>query len=177
MEKPLQENLNPENHKTLLSKVEEELSNDGIRPLNISVEEEYLNFPSDFSSLPPQEVGKYLNAYTQKKSSVRNLIARYEILLEEANAELDRHKAKLYEELPPKMSITEKELKLSIYPPASESIEMCRKIRAKISLAETYYETLKDAIFNVSRHITMNVNDLNDEAREHNVGGVKRGWR
>lgn len=157
--------------------MEQELKSDGIKPFNESIEEEYLKFPSDFSSIPTTEVGRYLNAYTQKKNSVRTLICKYNILLEEAEAELDKYKAKLYEDLPTKMSVTEKELKLINYSPASESLEMCRKIRAKISLAETYYENLKDAIFNVSRHITMNVKDMEDEKREDNAGRIKRGWQ
>lgn len=163
--------------KTLLDTVEEELKNDGIVQFKESVEEEYLSFPSDFSSLPTPEVGKYLNAYTQKKGSVRTLITRYNILLDEAQAELDKHKATLYEELPAKMSLTEKELKLMKYEPAQTSLEMCRKIRAKISLAENYYDSLKDAIFNVSRHITLNISDDRDERREHNTGQIKRGWQ
>ena len=162
---------------TLLESAERELKNDGIVQFKESVEEEYLSFPSDFSSLPTNEVGKYLNAYTQKKSSVRTLITRYNILLEEAQAELDKHKAKLYDELPPKMSVTEKELKLMNYPPAQTSLEMCRKIKAKIALAETYYDNLKDAIFNVSRHITLNISDNGDEQREHNAGQIRRGWK
>ena len=78
--------------KTLLQQANEEVRNDGLKPFRESIEEDYLNFPSDFSSLPPQEGGKYLHTYTQKKVSVRSLITQYKILLDEANMELDKHK-------------------------------------------------------------------------------------
>ena len=163
--------------RTLLEEVEEEVAQDGLKPFQESIEEEYLNFPSDFSSLPPQEVGKYLHTYTQKKVSVRTVITRYKILLDEANMELDKHKARLYKDLPAKMSVTEKELTIYADTKALEALEFVKKVSAKLSLAETYYKNIDDAIFDVSRHITMNVSDGNSEARIENVGGIKRGWQ
>ena len=160
-----------------MQQANEEVRNDGLKPFRESIEEDYLNFPSDFSSLPPQEVGKYLHTYTQKKVSVRSLITQYKILLDEANMELDKHKARVYKNLPAKMAISEKELSLYDDADALKALEFVKKVAAKLALAETYYKNIDDAIFDVSRHITMNVSDGNSESRAENVGGIKRGWK
>ena len=163
--------------RTLLEQANEEVKIDGLKPFKESIEEEYLNFPADFSSLPPQEVGKYLHTYTQKKVSVRSLITQYRILLDEATMELDKHKARVYKDLPQKMAVSEKELALYSDSQALKALEFVKKVAAKLALAETYYKNIDDAIFDVSRHITLNVKDGNSEMREDNVGRIKRGWK
>ena len=160
---------------SLLDIVESALEADGIEMFtNENIVKDYLLLPPHLDDEDPSEIGRYLHALTQQRVWCRTLLARIGILLREANEHLDKEKARIFAELPVKMSVTEKELALYIDSKAMPILERIKLISAKYSMLEAYMKNLEDLIFDVSREISRRGYDLNSQNRTENVNNIKR---
>jgi hypothetical protein len=162
----------------VITQVEKELANEGIVLFNNdNVEDDYLVLPANITDAGHKELGRYLNAFTQQKMWVRTNLGRVKSMLREATRELDEIRDKVYSKYPVKMSVTEKELKLRSDEEyggrAKELINEIALLQEKSYILDDYLENLIDGIFNISREISRRDSDINDEAREHNVGNKK----
>jgi uncharacterized protein Yka (UPF0111/DUF47 family) len=164
---------------SLLEKVENELERDGIIPFdNSEIMEDYLRLPADLTEEDSKELGKYFNTFTKQKMWTRTLLGRTSALLRELSEELDEIKDKVFSELPTKMSVTEKMLKLRSHARygerASELLEDVARLEEKRNMLGDYLENLIDGIFNVSREISRRESDWDDEKRENSINNKRR---
>lgn len=163
---------------SLLERVENELKHEGIVPFdNSDIMNEYLRLPADLTEVESKELGKYFNTFTKQKMYCRTLLGRTSALLRELTEELDEIKDKVYSELPAKMSVTEKKLKLRSHErygeKASELLEKVALLEEKRNMLGDYLENLIDGITCVSREITRRIGDFNDEKRENNIETIR----
>jgi vacuolar-type H+-ATPase subunit I/STV1 len=164
---------------SLLERVENELKHEGIVPFdNSDIMNEYLRLPADLTEVESKELGKYFNTFTKQKMYCRTLLGRTSALLRELTEELDEIKDKVYSELPTKMSVTEKKLKLRSHKrygeKASRLLEKVALLEEKRNMLEDYLENLIDGIFNISREISRRESDWNDDIRENSINNKRR---
>jgi 23S rRNA A1618 N6-methylase RlmF len=164
---------------SLLEKVENELERDGIIPFdNSDIMDDYLRLPADLTEEDSKELGKYFNTFTKQKMWTRTLLGRTSALLRELSEELDEIKDKVFSELPAKMSVTEKMLKLRSHARhgerASELLEDVARLEEKRNMLGDYLENLIDGIFNVSREISRRESDWGDDKRETSINNKRR---
>lgn len=161
---------------SLLDIVEQALEAEGIEMFtNENIVKDYLLLPPHLDDEEPSEIGRYLHALTQQRVWTRTLLARIGILLREANELLDKEKARVFSDLPAKMSVTEKELALYIDVKALPILERIKVISAKYNMLEAYMKNLEDLIFDVSREISRRGFDVNSQNRTENVNNIRRG--
>lgn len=159
---------------SLLDKVEGDLIKEGIVPFDsTNVMQEYLRLPADITDVESRELGRYFNTFTQQKMYCRTLLGRTSALLRELMEELDEIKDRVFSELPAKMSVTEKNLKLRSHPKygqrACELLEEVAYLEEKRNMLSDYLENLIDGITCISREITRRVGDFENERREENI--------
>lgn len=164
--------------KTNAEIAQEELEREGMISIvndPEDVDKEYLALPSNLSDLPPRDLGKYLNALTMQMIWIRTLMTRIDVLISEADFELDFIRAKLFPQLDKKMSVTEKELNLLNEENAVPYVKNIRFLQQKRAILDANWKSLDDAKFNVSREISLRVGEQKDAGRMDNVNGMKRG--
>lgn len=159
----------------LLNNVEKDLEKDGINLFeNDNVDEDYLILPRDLTEVQAKELGRYFNAFTIQKMWVRTVAGRTGLVVREIERKLDIIKSKVYSELPAKMSVKEKELRLTENPQAQNLIEQSSFYSEKLYMLNDYLNNLEDGIFNISREITRRNADFKEYNTEHNLAR-KRG--
>lgn len=163
-----------EDEDSLLTKVEGELSEQGIHLFdNENVVDEYLRLPADITEITSQELGRYFNAFTQQKLWTRTLLGRTSAVLREEEDKLDEIRDRVYSQLPAKMSIKEKELKIrSDELDGMEATEFLKQIaimQEKRKMLFDYLDSLVDGIMCISREITRRQDDYNDLKRGDNM--------
>lgn len=171
-EAPIEELDAPE--ESILDTVERELKDDGIILFdNENILEDYLRLPADITEVPSKDLGRYFNTFTKQKMWTRTLLGRTGALLRELEEELDDIRDRVYSQLPAKMSVKEKELKLrSDERDGERAIELLQKVaimQEKRKILLDYLENLVDAIFNISREISRRSDDFKDDSRENNL--------
>ena len=176
-EAPIEELDAPE--ESILDTVERELKDDGIILFdNENILEDYLRLPADITEVLSKDLGRYFNTFTKQKMWTRTLLGRTGALLRELEEELDDIRDKVYSQLPVKMSIKEKELKLRSDERYGErAIELLQKVaimQEKRKILLDYLDNLVDAIFNISREISRRESDWNDETRENSIDRKRR---
>lgn len=176
-EAPIDEVVAPE--ESILDTVERELRNEGIVPFdNENIMEDYLRLPADITEVPSKDLGRYFNTLTKQKLWVRTLLGRTGALLRELEEELDDIRDRVYSQLPAKMSVKEKELKLrSDERGSNRAVELLQQvalIQEKRKMLLDYLDNLVDAIFNISREISRRESDWNDEIRENSIDRKRR---
>lgn len=164
---------------SLLDQVEGELANEGIIPFdNSDILDEYLRLPADLTEVESKDLGRYFNSFTKQKMYCRTLLGRTSALLRELNEELDEIRDRVYGELPAKMSVTEKKLKLRSHTKhgekASELLKNVALMEEKKNILGDYLENLIDGIFNISREISRRESDWDDETRENAINNKRR---
>jgi hypothetical protein len=164
---------------SLLEKVEKELAKDGIIPFdNSDIIEKYLILPADITEEPSQDLGRYFNTFTKQKIWCRTLLGRTSALLRELTEKLDDIRDSVYSQLPPKMSVKEKELKLRSHEvhgiEASELLTQVAFLEEKRHMLDIYLDNLVDCIFNISREISRRESDMNDSNRADNIDNKRR---
>jgi predicted NACHT family NTPase len=170
--------LGAKGKKTLLDRVEKDLENLKIVPFeNDKIDQIYLNLPKDITEVDSKELGRYLNAFTQQKMWVRTNIGRVGVLIRDIKRDFDKIKAEIFSQLPTKMSVKEKELRVAEGEQALVHTDKLDFYEGKLEMLEDYLANLEDAIFNISREITRRGEDWKDFNREHNAGGIRRGHR
>jgi len=176
-EAPIEELDAPE--ESILDTVERELKDDGIILFdNENILEDYLRLPADITEVLSKDLGRYFNTFTKQKMWTRTLLGRTGALLRELEEELDDIRDKVYSQLPAKMSIKEKELKLRSDERYGErAVELLQKVaimQEKRKILLDYLDNLVDAIFNISREISRRESDWNDETRENSIDRKRR---
>jgi hypothetical protein len=166
---------------SILDQVEEELESEGIKLFdNEDIMDDYLRLPADLTEEPSKELGKYFTTLTKQKVWTRTLLGRASAVLREVTEELDDIKDKVFSELPAKMSVTEKNLKLrshEIYgEKATELLKSVAVLEEKTNILKDYLENLIDCIFAVSREVSRRESDWDDDKRENSIE-KKRGRR
>jgi hypothetical protein len=159
---------------SILETVERQLIQEGITPFdNANIMEEYLKLPADLTECDSKDLGRYFNAFTKQKLWCRTLLARTSALLRELTEELDSISDKVYSELPPKMSVTEKKLKLRSHEKygerATELLKDVALYQERQNMLATYLDNLVDCIVCISREITRREGDFFDERRENSI--------
>lgn len=165
---------------SLLDEVEKELKKEGIIPFDDSdILQDFLRLPADLTEEHSKNLGRYFNTFTKQKMYCRTLLGRTRALLRELTEELDEIRDKVYSNLPVKMSVKEKELKLRSHDKygerATELLNDVAKLQEKQNMLGIYLDNLIDGIFNISREISRRESDWNDETRENSINNKMRG--
>lgn len=165
---------------TILDLVEEDLNSKGVVPFeNNDILEDYLQLPADLTEVTSQDLGRYLNTFTKQKMYIRTLIGRTGALFRELDEELNKIRDLVYSELPPKVSVKEKELKLRSHEEyGHDAVELLKSTAIyseKLNMLNLYIANLEDGIFNISREVSRRESDWNSESRENNIMSKKRG--
>lgn len=148
---------------TNLEKIEEEMVELDIPKFtNSNVNVDYLQLPRDLTDLPTAEISKYLNAIVQQKLYVRTVTSDARAVYREAKSELDKAKLKVFALLPPRMSVTEKELRVFEDVDAEEARKFAEYALEKYDYLKDVMASLDDAQFLVSRELTRRVKDFED---------------
>lgn len=160
--------------KSLLDNIEEALARDNIViPEYSNVDTEYLTLPECITDIEMSELGNYLNAFTQQKIWVRTVIGRTSVLLRERQLFLDEKRAIIFDELPVKMSVKEKELRLLLDPNLKKVKEELIFYEEKLAILEDIISSLEESIFTISREITRRTKDFDEFNRNENWGRRK----
>lgn len=163
---------------TILEKVENELYSQGIVPFdNSEILNEYLRLPADLTDSVSKDLGRYFTTFTKQKMYCRTLLGQTGAILRELTEELDEIRDKIYSELPAKMSVKEKELKLRSHSEygerATELLQKVARYEEKRKMLNDYLENLIDGIVCISREITRRESDWKDETRENSINNKK----
>ena len=163
-----------DNNGSLLDIVETELKGEGIIPFdNSNIMDDYLRLPADLTEVESRELGRYFNTFTQQKMYCRTLLGKTSAILREFTEELDFIKDKVYSELPAKMSVTEKKLKLRSHTTygekAGELLKDVARLEEKRNMLGDYLDNLVDGIFNISREISRRSEDFRDDRIGNNI--------
>lgn len=165
---------------TILQIVEDDLNSKGVVAFeNDDILDDYLQLPADMTEVSSQDLGRYLNTFTKQKMYIRTLIGRTGAIFRELDEELNKIRDLVYSELPAKVSVKEKELKLRSHEEYGEdAVELLKSTAIyseKLNMLNLYISNLEDGIFNISREVSRRESDWSSETREHNVMNKKRG--
>lgn len=132
---------------------------------NENVDTDYLQLPKDLTVLPTAEIGKYLNAIVQQKMYIRTLVSQARAIYREAKSAFDKEKCRVFSGAPPKMSVTEKELRVYADERAEESRARMEYSLEKLDFLKDIMESYDDGTFLVSRELTRRTKDVEDMSR------------
>lgn len=138
---------------------------------NLNIDNEYLVLPKDITETTAQELGRYLNAYTQQKMYMRTLIGWQLISLEQAKRTYYDVSIPIYTSLTKKEfpSETSKERFVNNHPQVKEIFRQYRDEERKLDLLNLNLESIEDSIFLISREISRRTGDFNLDRRNDNV--------
>lgn len=140
---------------------------DGTLNINTS----YLELPMEITEISSQDLGEYLNAFTQQKVYLRTLLGHAEMCAEEARLDyMSASEDKYRELLNSKLSETAKEREVNTNAEVKPSYETWCDYRNKVKLLNYNIASIEDIIFMISREVSRRVGDFNDENRSYNVG-------
>lgn len=138
---------------------------------NLNIDSEYLTLPKDITEATSQDLGRYLNAYTQHRMYMRTLIGWQQHTKEEAKRKYYDVSIPIYSTLSKKdfPSETSKERFVNNHPEVIDSFYEYRDENRKLDLLFLNLASIDDAIFLVSREISRRTGDFNLERRNENV--------
>lgn len=164
--------------KSLVDKIESELSDKGVdffKPSEsggiLHIDNDYLTLPKDITELPSQELGRYLNSFTQHRMYMRTLIGWQILYLEEAKRKYYETSTPIYNELDRKQFPSEvgRERYLNNHPEVIDVFMDFKDEKRKMDLFNLNLLSIDDAIFLVSREISRRSGDFERETRNQNV--------
>lgn len=132
---------------------------------NENIDATYLRLPKDLTILSTQEISKYLNAVVQQKMYVRTLVSQARAIYREAKSSFDKEKCRVFASAPPKMSVTEKELKVFQDSDAEMSRLFMEQSLEKYDFLKDVLESYDDGAFLLSRELTRRMKDFEDMGR------------
>lgn len=138
---------------------------------NDNIDTTYLKLPKDLTILPTQEISKYLNAIVQQKMYIRTLVSQARAIYREAKSDFDKEKFRVFASAPPKMSVTEKELRVFEDERAEESRRYMEQSLEKYDFLKDILESYDDGTFLVSRELTRRMKDFEDISRNTKFNG------
>lgn len=180
--KKVKQKVNPrevlEERRSYSDKVHDELEEKGVDffvpsdmggKLNINTD--YLELPKEITEVSSQDLGEYLNAFTQQKVYLRTLLGHAEMCAEEARlAYMTASEGEYRKLLNTKLSETAKEREVNTNAEVKPSYETWCDYRNKVKLLSYNIASIEDIIFLISREVSRRVGDFNDESRSYNVG-------
>lgn len=169
--------LNP---RDLLSQLTEEIESRGVQffepKKNLNIDEEYLTLPNDITECDGQELGRYLNAFTQHRMYLRTVFGWQSIILEDKKRDYLKYSSPHYIDLSANRSLSETakdkiiNLKDDVYP----YYEAYANEREKLNLVEVALNSVEDGIFLISREISRRNHDWDTENRNENVKKARK---
>lgn len=132
---------------------------------NEGVNQAYLQLPQDLTDLPTSEISKYLNAIVQQRMYVRTVMSNARIIFKEAKSNFDKVKLRVFALLPPRMSVTEKELRVFEDAEAEEARKTMEYAQDKLEYLKDVLESLEDGQFLISRELSRRLKDFEDTNR------------
>jgi hypothetical protein len=165
-----------QSEESLLDRIEKELIEDGfLKFSNDSTDSEYLTLPFHLDEVAPREITRYLHAYTQQRVYIRSWLSRVNILLLEAESDLDREKIRVYASVPSAVkSVSEKELYLYDDEKCSLILDILKELRSKQIMLADQIKNIEEIIFDISRELSRRGIDLGAHNREENVNSQRR---
>ena len=171
------EKINPRAiQKSYMDRIEEEVESQGVTffepDVNLNINPDYLQLPSEITEVTSKELGEYLNAFTQQKMYYRTLLGRTGLMLEEAQREYNLQSHNDYEVCSQgKLSETAKERIINSRPKVLPYYQKLRDISQKYNLLEIAISNIEDAIFLISREVSRRGADFDNENRNYSVNG------
>jgi hypothetical protein len=160
---------------SILDRIEEELGDESIELFdNSNIDSNYLKLPFHLDDIQSNELGRYLHAFTQQKIWARTLFSRVKAIIYDETEKLRVHKERVFSGCDKKLSITEKEIRLSVDPQAKPILERLEYAQQKAEMLATYIDNLDDGIFDVSREVSRRGGDFKDQNRLENVSNKRR---
>lgn len=158
--------------------VHEELQDKGVNFFSpsenggtLNINSEFLELPSNITEASSQDLGEYLNAFTQQKVYLRTLMGYAEMYAEEARLEYMTVSEDLYRGLlNTKLSETAKEREINSDEEVKPVYEKLCDYRNKVRLLSYNIANIEDIIFMISREVSRRTGDFNEENRAYNVG-------
>lgn len=132
---------------------------------NTNVDKAYLHLPKDLTELPTSEISKYLNAIVQNKMYIRTLVSQARAVYRESKSAFDKEKCRVFASTPPKMSVTEKELRVFQDVSAEESRLRMEVALERFDFLKDILESYDDGTFLISRELTRRLKDFEDIGR------------
>jgi hypothetical protein len=164
---------------SLADRMEEELEKKEVKFFNpsetnggLNIDTEYLSLPSDVTGVPSQELGKYMNAFTQQRMYMRTLVGWQEMIIEERKREYYDVSNDKYQELTDnrrKLTETAKEKIVNNDPEIKPLFIAFKDAKKKLRLLELNIDSIDDAVFNISREISRREGDFKKENRNESV--------
>lgn len=168
-----------EREKNLADTLEEDLEKHGVRFFSpseevdggLNINTDYLSLPSDITEVPSQELGKYMNAFTQQRMYMRTLVGWQEMKIEEKKRMYYDASHEKYEQLTfqKKLSETAKDKVLNNHEDIKPLFLEYKDAKKRLRLLELNIESIDDAIFNLSREISRREGDIDKERRNYTV--------
>lgn len=144
-----------------------------VFPEEPKVSEEYLILPPTITNISDEDLGEYLNAFTQQKNWVLTLVGNLEAEHRELQTIYDEVYAEAYvnsvwDNVNDKKwaAVTDKKVKYWR--------RMLDKVATTLAIAERNLETLDNAIFLLSREVTRRTGLRESEIRNYNVSNIRR---
>ena len=151
---------------TNIERIKTELEKSGVNPFNNgNIEIDYLTLPKDLTVLPTSDISKYLNAIVQQRMYVRTLMSDARAIYREAKSNFDKEKCRVFSTCPPRMSVTEKELKVFNDEAAEESRKFMEYALEKFDYLKDVLTSYEDGTFLISRELSRRLKDYEDSNR------------
>lgn len=165
--------------KGLVNKLTEDLEKKGVEFFRtvenggkLNIDTDYLALPEDLTDLPTNQLGKYLNAFTQQRMYIRTLLSWGEV-------EAEEHKRKFYDVIHPvylaltkenpKMSETAKERIVNNSEEVKPLFLTYKDYKYKVRLIQYNLDNIENAVFLISREISRRSQDYSTENRNENI--------
>lgn len=137
---------------------------------SLHIDTDYLSLPQNITECQTQDLGEYLNAFTQQKVYMRTLLGYAELMCEEARREYSLASDNKYKEfLGTKLSETAKEREVNSDPEVRPSYNKFVDYKNKVRLLNLNIASIEDIIFLISREVSRRTGDFNEESRSYNV--------
>lgn len=151
---------------TNIERIKKELQEDGVVLFNNkNVEIDYLTLPKDLTILSTSDISKYLNTIVQQRMYVRTLMSDARVVYREAKSIFDKEKCRVFSECPPRMSVTEKELRVFNDSFAERSRKAMEYALEKYDYLSDILKSYEDGTFLVSRELSRRLKDFEDSNR------------
>lgn len=180
--KKVNKKINPKDMlKTYYEEIHTSLDNDGVELVNfvpnevggvLNIDKDYLELPLNVTEISTQELGEYLNAYTQQKVYLRSMLGYAEMFVEEARAKYVESSSALYTKFfRSKLSETAKEREVNSDPEVKPYFDNLKDQINRVTLIRHNIESIEDILFMLSREVSRRNSDFSEEIRNYNVGG------
>lgn len=133
----------------------------------------YLQLPAEITNISDQDLGEYLNAFTQQKNWILTLLASVEVELIDVQAAYDDAYSFEYENCPYN-NVSDKKVYASTRKKVRFWKRRLDKTNATLIMADKNLQTVDNVIFLLSREVTRRTGLRENENRNYNVNNIRR---